>query len=85
MKKYMNEKKIPEADKYYSPTSIIREGFLGDWMKSKKTFVDMLRTERAIEVFKPIIKVGPKNTQYYIKGQTLLDILADIEAGTLRL
>ena len=74
----------PEPNKYYSAASIIREGFLGDWMKSRKAFTDLLRQERAQEVFKPIIKQGRYMT-FRIKGQTLLDVIQLIEKGELRL
>lgn len=80
----MNERKLPESDKYYSASAIIKEGFLGDWMKSKMTFINLLRGERAQEVFKPIIRQG-KYTSFRIKGQTILDVLKLIEAGELRL
>ena len=80
----MNERKIPETDKYYSAGAVIREGFLGDWIKSRKGFTDLLRTEKAVELFKPITKQG-KYMSFRIKGQHILEVLKLIDAGELNL
>jgi len=79
----MNKTEL-QPNSYYSATAIIREGFLGNWVKSRKTFTDLLRTERGQEVFKPIIRQG-KYMSFRIQGQTVLDVLKLIEAGELRL
>jgi len=81
----MDDRKLPEANKYYSATAVMKEGFLGDWKKSRKSFTDYLRTERGQEVFKPIIKQNKKNETFKIKGQMILDVIDMIEQGTLRL
>ena len=81
----MNERKLPDPDKYYSAAAIIREGFLGDWLKSKMSLTTLLREEKAQEIFKPIIKQGMRNMSFRVKGQTLIDVIALIEKGELRL
>lgn len=80
----MDDRKLPEPNKYYSASAIINEGFLGDWVKSKSGFIQLLKTERGQEVFEPIIKQG-KYMSFKIKGQKVLDVMKLIEAGELRL
>lgn len=80
----MENRPLPIPDKYYSAGAIIREGFLGDWIKSRKGFTDLLRTERAQELFKPIIKQG-KYMSFKIKGQSILDVIELIDKGELTL
>lgn len=79
----MTDRKIPEKNKYYSSGAVIKEGFLGEWIKSRRGFIDILNTERGREVFKPIIRKSTKYTYYKIKGQTLLDVIALIDSGEL--
>lgn len=81
----MTDRKIPEKNKYYSAGAVVKEGFLGDWVKSRKGFIDILNSERGQEVFKPIIRQSTKYTYYKIKGQTLIDVLELIDKGELRL
>jgi len=80
----MNERKILEPHKYYSAGTIIREGFLGDWIKSRKAFTDLLRTEKAQALFKPITKSG-KYMTFKIKGQNVLDVMKLADEGKLNL
>lgn len=80
----MISQKIPEPEKYYSAAAIIREGFLGDWIKSRKGFVDLLRTEKAQELFKPITKQG-RYMSFKIQGQHIIRVMQLIKDGELRL
>ncbi len=75
----------PDKNKYYSATAIIKEGFLGDYFKSVSGFIEILKTERGTEIFKPIKKQNREYVTYKVKGQTLLDIMVLIERGELSL
>lgn len=79
----MEERKLPETDKYYSAGAVVREGFLGDWVRSRKSFIDLLKLDSSKELFKPIIIKGEKYIRYRVKGQHILNVMKMIEEGTL--
>lgn len=81
----MNDVNTPNPNKYYSATAIINGGFLGDWVKSISGLIEILKTERGAEVFKPIRKQNKEYVTYKVKGQTLLDIMKLIDKGELSL
>ena len=84
MESYMANKLL-DKNKYYAASTVIRRGYLGDWVKSVNTFLDILKTERGQEVFKPILKQGSNYMTYRIKGQTIMDVMKLIEKGDLQL
>lgn len=81
----MQDRNLPEPNKYYSAGAIVKANFLGDWVGTRRQFLNVLKSERAIELFKPIIFKGEKYTRYKIKGQNILEVIKLIDAGELTL
>ena len=79
------EQNQPEPNKYYSAGAVVREGFLGDWIKSRKSFTDLLKLDSGKELFKPIIIKGVKYVRYRVKGQDILNVMKLIETGDLNI
>ena len=66
-------RKSIDVDKYYSAKAVTDMGILV--IKSRKTFVDMLRREKWINIFKPITDVKGDRTMFYIKGSNIINYL----------
>jgi hypothetical protein len=84
----LNEK-VPaskiKTEEYYSATRIIKSGWF-PWIKSSMTFLQMLRSEdKAMKLYKPVVRQKGQQTRYLIKGETILSIIKKSEEGKLEI
>ena len=71
-----------DKNTHYSVRQITENKWL-PWATSHPTLTEFLNTKKGRSVLKPIIKHTDKYRKYYVKGETLIDVIKKSETGTL--
>ena len=73
-----------KREEYYSP-SVLMANNIFPWIQSTMTLMALIKSDKGKELFKPIVKTGPKSVRYYIKGKNVLKVLELADSGQLEI
>lgn len=73
-----------DKNEYYAATRVIINGWF-PWIKSPMTFMAMMREKKSRQLYRPIIRKAGSQTRYYIKGETILEVIKLSEEGDLKI
>ena len=73
-----------DSEEYYTPSELMVNNIF-PWWESTTTLMSKIKSEKGMELFKPIIVLGKTNRRYKIKGENILAVLALADNGQLEL
>lgn len=79
----MNREDI-KFEEYYTPSELMANNIF-PWWNSTMTFMEKMKSEVGMDLFRPIITVGKKNRRYKIKGENVLKVLELADKGELKI